>query len=273
MIYYLLVERSEQVEEFDYEDLLSGYGIEAGDLLDVSSDMLSIMVYARKHKKKFSMSKLLAALKNKVGPEGTVMIRAFSWDFCHEKGFDIRNTKSQTGSLGNEAMKDASFKRTRHPIYSWWVWGKYQQELLNLDNVESFSEDSPFAFLYDHGGKQVRIGIMQHDASTLRHFAEMRAKVPFRYIKMFHGNYVYEDGSVEQKGYSMYVRRLDCEIDYDHFIKYDDASVVSCKEFDGFKCWLVDLKSAIDYVYRDLTENFGLDTVFINGVKGYKELL
>lgn len=261
------------MQEFDYNDLLSGYGIEEGDIIDVSSDILSLMIYARKYQLHFDMKDLLSALKAKVGHNGTVMIRAFSWDFCHGKGFDIRKTKSQVGSLGNAALKDSSFKRTKHPIYSWLVWGKYQDELVGMNNVESFAEDSPFAFLYKHNGKHVRLGNTKNDSFSQRHYAELLSNVPFRYIKMFHGVYRDADGYVTEKDYSMYVRRLDCDVTYDDFLVYDDLGTEVSKQFDGFSCSSVQIKEAVDYIDSDLKNNFGGNTVIIDGIKGYKSLI
>lgn len=261
------------MQEFDYKDLLSGYGIEEGDIIDVSSDILSLMLHARKYQLHFDMKDLLSALKAKVGHNGTVMIRAFSWDFCHGKGFDIRKTKSQVGSLGNAALKDSSFKRTKHPMYSWLVWGKYQVELVGMNNVESFAEDSPFAFLYEYNGKHVRLGNTKNDSFSQRHYAELLANVPFRYIKMFHGTYKDVDGNETRKEYSMYVRRLDCDVTYEDFLAYDDLGTEATRKFDGFSCSSVQIKKAVDYIVNDLKDNFGRNTVIIDGIKGYKSLI
>jgi hypothetical protein len=76
-----------------------------GDLLDISSDLLSVIMDYRKNKIIFDPERLLDSFCEKVGGGGTVMIRTWNWDFCHNAAFDWRNTPSQVGALGNIALK------------------------------------------------------------------------------------------------------------------------------------------------------------------------
>ena len=63
------------MEELNYAEYLDGVGLMPGDIIDVASDMMSIMMYCRRKKLRFDPNQLLDALKEKVGEEGTVMIR------------------------------------------------------------------------------------------------------------------------------------------------------------------------------------------------------
>ena len=60
------------MEEFNYLDYMSGAGIEKGDILDVSSDVMAVLMYCRKAKLRFNPNHLLDALQEMVGEEGTV---------------------------------------------------------------------------------------------------------------------------------------------------------------------------------------------------------
>ena len=115
------------MEEFQYENLISDIGIEKGDILDIASGLRCIVQYCHNHGMHFDGSRLLDALQEAVGADGTVMVRAFTWDFCEKIPFDIRQSSSQVGALGNIAMKREDFVRTKHPLYSWMVWGKHQE--------------------------------------------------------------------------------------------------------------------------------------------------
>ena len=133
-------------KELDYMDFLQGVGVEKGDIIDVSSDMANVLLYCRRIGARLVPDHLIDSLQELVGPEGTVMIRTFTWDFCHGEPFDIRTSPSRVGALGNAAMKRADFKRTRHPIYSWMVWGKRADELLQMDQPSAFGPGSVFDF-------------------------------------------------------------------------------------------------------------------------------
>lgn len=46
---------------------------------------------------------------------------------------------------------------------------------------------------------------------TFMHYVEKELKVPYRYMKAFNSKYIDEQGEVEERTYSMYVRDLDIE--------------------------------------------------------------
>lgn len=260
------------MDKVNYREWFQSVGINTDDIVDVASDLLSVMIYCRERKVKFDANELIDALLETVGENGTVLIRTFNWDFCHGGTFDIRRTPSQVGSLGNIALKRKDFRRTQHPIYSWMVWGKSQKKLCELNNTEAFGEDSPFAFLYNNNGKHIRLGNTMNDVYTQRHFAELRANVPFRYEKKFSGWYIDEEGNKSLREYSMYVRRLDIEVGYHPFLMYPDATIETIRQYDNCTCASVRIKDATDYIYNDLINNNGRHTVAINGNDGYEEL-
>ena len=113
------------------------------------------------------------------------------------------------GTLSNTAFKRDDFKRTKHPIFSFMVWGKYQNELLKLNNISSFGIDSPFGFLYLNNAKMVFIDIDYNRSFTYLHFVEQQAGVDYRYNKVFESYYIDENGKKELKKYSMLVRDLE----------------------------------------------------------------
>lgn len=201
------------MQEFDYDKLISTVPIRKGQTLDIVSDIFNIAKQCMALKLQFDPDRLISAFCSAVGENGTILIRTFSWDFCHGRGFDIRKTPSSAGALGNVAMRRLDFKRTRHPIYSWMVWGKNQEYLCSLDETEAFGENSVFAWEANTDTAiQVVIGSPSTNGLTLFHYVEEVVGVPYRYIKNFTDSYVDENGNSSTKTYSMYVRDLDYEI-------------------------------------------------------------
>lgn len=216
--------------EFDYVKLINSIPIKKGMTVDVVSDLFNITKQCRKLQLKFDADSFIDSLCTSVGSEGTVLIRVFSWDFCHGLGFDAKKTTSRAGALGNVAMRRSDFKRTQHPIYSWMVWGKNQEYLCNLDEIESFGENSVFAWEADNDNAiQIVVGSPSTNGITLFHYVEKVVGVPYRYIKNFTDTYVDEKGNSSIKTYSMYVRDLDYEI------ITDDTVYIPLLEENGIK--------------------------------------
>ena len=229
--------------------------IKKGDILDVASDTLSITLFFRKYGMKFSMDELLDELKEKVGTEGTLLIRCFNWDFCKGETFDYKRTKSQVGSLGNAALQRGDFKRTKHPIYSWMVWGKDTEYLCSLDNKRAFGNDTPWEYLEKNNAKMIRIGTTSNPAFTQMHCVEQELNVPYRFEKVFRANYIEEDESISMKEYSMFVRDLERknEINYDYLYRLERKGICITKKYkEELQIFIIDIKEACNLMRNDL---------------------
>ena len=73
------------MKEFNYEEFISYIPIERGETIDIVSDLLSIGLYCKCNETKFDPNKLIDCFCDAVGPEGNVLIRTFSHDFCNKK--------------------------------------------------------------------------------------------------------------------------------------------------------------------------------------------
>lgn len=238
-----------------YEKLLETAQVKRGDIIDVGSDLLSLMLRFRELNEKFDANQLLDALKGAVGEEGTVLIRTFNWDFCHGVPFHYRTTPSQVGSLGNVALKRPDFKRTKHALYSWCVWGKEQEYLTEIDPPDSFSDDSIFAFLEDHNADLLRIGSTHVSCLTSLHRSEQRAKIPERFIKYFTGQYTGSDDICMEKTYSMFVRNLDYNFRGREEVmtaNMQKKGVISQYHYQGVNIDRIDLKAVGEAMYQDI---------------------
>jgi len=181
--------------------MLQNAGVSEGDILMVHSAYSTVKHF-------FSQpSELLEDLLCYLGPEGTILIPTFnftSWTSGHY--FDILETPSEMGILTETARDRTEGKRTKHPIYSFMVFGKLQDEFCKLTNKEAFGDDSPFALFYELNGLIMSIGLSFNSSFTLHHYVELKAGITYRRIKDFSGIYVGEDRTPHLKTYSMFVR-------------------------------------------------------------------
>ena len=262
--------------ELDYMDFLQGVGVEKGDIIDVSSDMANVLMYCRRIGVRLVPDHLIDALQELVGPEGTVMIRTFTWDFCHGEPFDIRTSPSRVGALGNSAMKRTDFQRTKHPIYSWMVWGARAEELLQMDQPSAFGPGSVFDFLDINHAKQLTLGNTSSDSTTQMHHVEAACKVPYRFDKPFTGEYTDYNGNTSRKTYSMHVRPLNLkvvntEVDRDERgEELEKRGIMKVKHLDEMTLVsTILLHELTEFLTEDMYHNEGKFTVSINELPGY----
>lgn len=200
---------SEYVSYLDIADRLDA--IKKGDVVYVVSDVLELAKQAREHGERFDRDAFLTSLQKKVGEEGTLLIPTFNWDFCKGIAFDYRTTPCRTGALGTAALKRSDFVRTKHPIYSFAVWGKDSRYLFEQDEPNSFGENSIFDYMYKQDAKALVIGLDAMDGLTFMHHVEQMVGVPFRFNKTFAADYTDWNGQTSRKEYTMYVRDLDMD--------------------------------------------------------------
>lgn len=265
------------MKEFDYDEYLSLAEVPSGVIIDVVSDLLSLMRYCQKYNLRFDVDNLIDALKRMAGSEGTVMIRTFSWEFCRGIPFDIRNTKSAVGALGNAALKRSDFRRTRHPIYSWMVWGKHQEELCAFQNVNSFGKDSVFDYLEKAHAIQLTVGIPNTHGWTMCHHAEVMGDVPYRKEKFFEADYIDEEGLRTHGVYSMHVRPLNIEVDgrirgsAESMEKYAERGIRKSRLYNNeIPIVTLDEHLFFEFIKNDVQSNDGKNTISVNGIPGIR---
>lgn len=250
----------EKREEYvSLRDIAKRLDIHRGDTLLVSSDMKGLLFQCMEHGDETDLNVFLESLMKAVGEEGTILIPAFNWDFCKGITFDYRRTPCRTGSLGKIAMKREDYVRTRHPIYSFAVWGKDAAKLYAMENRDSFGQDSPFAYLREVRAKNLFIDVSYRDSFTYAHYVEeWEGEVPYRYVKDFTAGYIDESGAESERTYSMFVRDLDRNVQVtinpmeEQFLK---AEAVRHYLINGVDFRLLDLEKAYDLMKEDILYN------------------
>jgi len=273
VLYYHISKRKEKCDDlvseiiiqtlmnnsFDYDGLITAAEIFPGMTVDLVIDLFNTLNYAKKKGITFDYNEFIDALQARVGEKGNILIRSFTWDWCHGKGFDIRNSSSQVGALGTAVLKRNDFQRTKHPIYNWMVWGNDQEYLCGLDYKESFEETSVFAWEeHNENAYQVNIGEPQSNALTIFHYVEKKTGVPYRYIKDFTDLYIDESGKKNLKTYSMFVRNLSYEIEtnadiYNEYLEKEGIRTSSF--FDEIRIDMYKLKDLCEVYEKDFVNN------------------
>lgn len=249
--------------------------IQKGNVVYIVSDILELTKVAKINGERFDRDKFIDSICKKVGEDGTVLIGTFNWDFCRGKKFDYFKTPSQTGALGNAALRRKDFVRTKHPIYSFCVWGKDKEKLFNIDTVDSFGKGTIFEYLVEKEAKSLVIGLPTMAGITVFHHVEQVVGVPYRFNKNFTAEYVDWNGKTEEKTYRMYVRDLDINAQertapLNHIL--EALNISSTKVINGVPFRTVYLKEMAMIEAMDIKYNDSRNIYEYKGQKPKKEL-
>ncbi|RUL54196.1 AAC(3) family N-acetyltransferase [Lysinibacillus antri] len=254
-----------------FKEIINNTGVETGDILLIGSDVTLLAYEALRNGEKFNANVFIDSIIEKLGQNGTLLFPTFNWDFCNGSTFDYNNTPSKVGALTNTALKRSDFKRTKHPIYSFAVWGKDQEYLCNLNNISSFGSDSPFAYLHEQKAKMLIMGLDYQKSFTFVHYVEEMVKASYRYQKNFTAPYINENGRKQERTYSMYVRNM-----YPEAITHLNP-IGEELEKQGASChlaintvdfYLIDLAQAYSIIKYDIEHNGAKKLHIVAGQEG-----
>jgi len=183
----------------------------------------------------------------------------YNWGFCSGKLFDYYITPSETGSLSNLALKRKDFRRTKHPIYSFAVWGKDQDFLCNMSNKSSFGADSPFGYFDNHGVKNLMIGVSLPNCFTYVHYIQEISNVrDCRYLKTFCGEYIDENSEKTVRSYQMLVKDLDLNVE-DALSGIEEEllklKIANLNTINGVDFTLLDMHASSSIIMNDVVNN------------------
>lgn len=196
-----------------YEKIADYLEIENGDIVYLASEVLGFIKICRENSEKFNADKFINSIIEKLGHTGTLLIPTFNWEFSNNGVYDYKNSPCTTGALGKAALKRDDFKRTKHPLHSFAVWGKDKELLCKINELDSYGEASPFQYMLDNNAKCTILGTDYKHAYTFIHFVEKKEKVPYRFTKKFGGTYIDENGAKTHSEYTSYVRYLDITLE------------------------------------------------------------
>ncbi len=130
-------------------ELANKLHLHRGGNLIVTSDVKRLLYSLVENEDETDLNILIEGIQDILGPEGTLVFPTFNWAFCKGAAYDHYKTPCKTGSLGKLALNRDDFRRTKHPIYSFAVWGKGTEDMCSIDNKSSFGADSPFTYMME----------------------------------------------------------------------------------------------------------------------------
>ena len=256
-----------------YEEMLSSFpdamkqaGIGKGDMVYIASDASLLLMEARKkcgiktaNQRNSFLNNFIDVLQEIVGEQGTLLFPVFSWSFCRGESFDIRHSLGEVGALNNWVLEHRQdFQRTKHPMYSFMVWGDRADALVSLENTDAWGSDSPFAYLHENGGKMLLLNVTLQRGFTFMHYVEEAVQVPYRYRKNFRGSYTDEQGITSERSYTMYVRDLAIlSNEYAPDSMLEDRGIVKMSKWGELALKGFSLADSFPIVADDLRHNGG----------------
>jgi aminoglycoside N3'-acetyltransferase len=210
----------------------------------------------RKAGSRFDVGAFLAAFTEAVGPQGNVLVPAFNFDLRSGDAFDVRSTRSISGALANAAIDHPAFVRTSHPLHSFAVAGADAQRLTTTNNIGSFDEDSPFAFLLEKRATLIAVDLPLNDALTFVHFVEQRRKVSYRRPRELRIMHTDAEGRTQKRMYTLFAKKAG------HVNSFDGLEAVLTREgacaatqVGGSSVLRIDLARAYDVIDKDIRTN------------------
>jgi aminoglycoside 3-N-acetyltransferase len=186
------------------DEALNKVGVHPGDGLLVHS---ALQLLGRPEG---GLQMYLDALLAAIGPDGTLAVPAFTFEFARGKDFDPQTSPSVgMGAFSEFVRQEPGAVRTKHPMQSLAVIGARAKELAEIDTSSAFEPDSVFERLLELDFKLLLLGA-EVQAASIVHYSEQRAGVPYRYWKEFSGR-VNQDGNWNTQTYRMLVRDMDLD--------------------------------------------------------------
>ena len=189
-----------------FEQLVEGFrdlGVEEGETLLVHSSYKSLGEVDG------GPQTVVRALEAALGPEGTLIMPTFNFDFNKGVPWDVRKTRSKMGALTEIVRMDPRARRVFHPFYSFAVLGKRAEMLGNLRYKSSYERNSVFGKLRDLDGKIMVIGLSYNNSMTFFHHIEQMEGVDYRFLKQFTGEVTDDNGKTYTDTFEMLVRDID----------------------------------------------------------------
>ena len=184
--------------------MFSGAAIVEGGVLLLHSSLSRTL-----KKNEASPKDVISYLLERLGPDGTLLLPLFNFDFTKGIPFDIRTTPSQMGALAEEGRQWPGVVRTGHPIYGFAAIGAKAERFDGVNNRSGYGKDSPFSMLRDMNGQIAVIDLPDQNSMTFYHHVEEMLKVPYRYHKEFTAPYTDQQGATTSETYSIFVRDIE----------------------------------------------------------------
>ncbi|MCD4773841.1 MAG: AAC(3) family N-acetyltransferase [Bacteroidales bacterium] len=238
-----------------YQKIIDKLDVNEGEILIVTSNITKMAFLSRRNEGSFDSNLLIDSFQKKLGKEGTLILPSYNHNLKSGQKFDIKNTTPVTGALALAAFKRNDFKRTKNPLHSFLVRGKYADELSNLNNKSSFGKDSPFAFFLEKNAKMLFISTNVTAAFTFTHFVEESEKVHYRKYQKLPIKYTNEKNQFSVRDYLLYKKKTGWDLDFKPLEELFRKSILNEKTINGLKFQSLNISKAYDIILKDIREN------------------
>jgi aminopeptidase-like protein/aminoglycoside N3'-acetyltransferase len=194
--------------DYRQADLVNGLkltGLRPGDTVFFQISHLALGSGGGRASERDAWEMLYSAMREAVGPEGTVLLPAYSYSFCRNEVFDAETTPSIQGAWSSSQEFLEYFRRlpgavrSADPILSVAGLGPKAEQLLTRLPNTSYGTDCLHERLMMSDGKICGIGVGLAYAAFL-HYVEEAAGVPFRYKRLFTGR-IGQNGKLRKQGW------------------------------------------------------------------------
>lgn len=178
---------SDLLTRADVVAAIRGLGLSAGDTVMIHSDLRRFgMIRDDEGRLGLALAPptLYAALRDVVGPSGTVVVPTFSYSWTRGLPFSLERSPSLEGSFSEYVRSLPGTLRSRHPLMSVAAVGPAAEDLLAGVDETSFGADSSFGRLHRADTKQVTVGVA---VCSFADYVQWAGRVPYRYAKRFRG--------------------------------------------------------------------------------------
>lgn len=193
----------------ELRDVLHQLGVAPGDVLNVHSSLLTLGPMDNVPPREMAAT-VARVLIDYLGPDGTLVVPTFNFDFAKGKPYDRQRTPSRgMGALSEYVRLMPGSMRSPHPLQSVAAVGARAREICERDTPSPFEPGSAWATIVDLNARVLLLGtVMQY--ATVFHVPEQAVGVPYRYWKDFTAPYI-DQGITTERTYRLYVRDLDLD--------------------------------------------------------------
>lgn len=245
--------------------------------IDITRLALALNLH-RKNMKNFSIN-IINLLIKKIGKNGNLAIPVFNESSISKLYFSRKDSAGESGAFGNLLLQKYYLNRSKHPYVSYLFFGKDSKKFINIDNMNSEDDGSPWSEIINKNFTMITIGHHYQRAFSIIHYLERIANVKYRYDKYFTIRYLDFNNKIIKKKFSFFARKLNkCKFSSittycdKFFIKHKIATLVKSKRLISYK---VNLNLASDIILKDLrkgSSKFVCCATKLNSIKNKKIL-
>jgi aminoglycoside 3-N-acetyltransferase len=187
------------------DELLGALGVAPGATVMLHSALFSLGLIEG------GISGFYRAVRERLGPTGTLIVPTFTYSFRRQEVFDVRATPAarNIGVFSEFVRTQPDAVRLPDPLFSMAAVGARAAALMQRPGVACFGPGSPYGALFDADVRFVAIGITYSTGLAGFMHLERLANVPYRVDLPLHGLTRHLDGRELPDQAVHYARRED----------------------------------------------------------------